>query len=167
MTFSTRDFFCTKSSTKPNFKANFSSHLLQHEWISCIVEIIILIHFPYRSLGLPSFRTWSSTTQLQKPSCSSLTFLTPEQRYYCQSNPRLFSIIGRSLQRAIEECQYQFRNQRWNCSIFDQSNVFGRFVFRSEFFHISVISLSTFIVFLRSTICQSLNIWFYTEEKDN
>jgi len=82
------------------------------------------------SLGLPSFQLWSSTQNDQESFCSSLTFLTTEQRYYCQINPKIFSIISRSLRQAIEECQYQFRNQRWNCSIFNQSDVFGKIVLR-------------------------------------
>ena len=74
----------------------------------------------------------------QEPFCSSLTFLTIEQRYYCQTNPKIFAIINRSLRQAIEECQYQFRNQRWNCSIFNQSDVFGKLVLRSKFHNILI-----------------------------
>jgi hypothetical protein len=86
---------------------------------------------------LPSFQLWSSTQNDQEPFCSSLTFLTVEQRYYCQTNPKIFSIISRSLRQAVEECQYQFRNQRWNCSIFNQSDVFGKLILRSKFHNIS------------------------------
>lgn len=82
------------------------------------------------SLGLPSFQLWSSSQTDQEPFCSSLTFLTIEQRYLCQTNPKIFAIISRSLRQAIEECQYQFRNQRWNCSIFNQSDVFGKLILR-------------------------------------
>lgn len=82
------------------------------------------------SLALPSFQFWSSPQTIQEPFCSSLTFLTAEQRAYCQNNPKIFSIITRSLRLAIEECQYQFRNQRWNCSIFNQSEIFGKLSMR-------------------------------------
>ncbi|CAF1448866.1 unnamed protein product, partial [Adineta ricciae] len=82
------------------------------------------------SLSLPSFQIWSSTSSDQEAFCSSLTFLTVEQRYLCQTNPKIFTIISRSLRQAIDECQYQFRNQRWNCSIFNQSDVFGKLVLR-------------------------------------
>lgn len=81
---------------------------------------------------MPSFQLWSSSQTDQEPFCSSLTFLTIEQRYLCQTNPKIFAIISRSLRQAIEECQYQFRNQRWNCSIFNQSDVFGKLILRSK-----------------------------------
>jgi hypothetical protein len=86
-----------------------------------------------RSLGLPSFQFWSSSQSLeQKQFCSSLTFLTLEQRLYCQTNPKVFTIINRSIRLAIDECQYQFRNQRWNCSLFNQPDLFGKFILRSK-----------------------------------
>ena len=92
-----------------------------------------LIYFvSSRSLALPTFQFWSSPQTIQEPFCSSLSFLTAEQRTYCQNNPKIFSIITRSLRLAIEECQYQFRNQRWNCSIFNQSDIFGKLSLRSK-----------------------------------
>ncbi|CAF4738789.1 unnamed protein product [Rotaria sp. Silwood2] len=109
-------------------------YLLQQQLYFIIFIIIIQItSASWWSLGLPSFQLWSSTQKNQEPFCSSLTFLTAEQRYYCQTNSKIFSIISRSLRQAIEECQYQFRNQRWNCSIFNQSDVFGKLVLRSKF----------------------------------
>ncbi|CAF3648647.1 unnamed protein product [Rotaria socialis] len=87
------------------------------------------------SLGLPSFKLWSSQPAanqlLEKDQfCSSLKFLTPEQRSLCQTNPKIFSIIHRSLRLAIDECQYQFRNQRWNCSLFNQPEILGKLILR-------------------------------------
>ncbi|CAF0850314.1 unnamed protein product [Adineta steineri] len=82
------------------------------------------------SLSLPSFQLWTSTQNDQETFCSSLTFLTLQQRYLCQTSPKIFTIISRSLRQAIEECQYQFRNQRWNCSIFNQSDIFGKLILR-------------------------------------
>lgn len=99
---------------------------------SLILIWILFFIFSSRSLALPSFQFWSSPQTIQEPFCSSLTFLTAEQRAYCQNNPKIFSIITRSLRLAIEECQYQFRNQRWNCSIFNQSEIFGKLSMRSK-----------------------------------
>lgn len=33
----------------------------------------------------------------------------------------------------IKECQYQFRQRRWNCSTVDNSSVFGRVMQIGEF----------------------------------
>ncbi|CAF5200631.1 unnamed protein product [Rotaria magnacalcarata] len=109
-------------------------YLLQHQYLILIILLLIIQTTAafWWSLGLPSFQSWSSTQKNQEPFCSSLTFLTADQRYYCQTNPKIFAIISRSLRQAIEECQYQFRNQRWNCSIFNQSDVFGKLVLRSK-----------------------------------
>lgn len=110
------------------------SRLLENVCLRGVLMSIIRCSSPSsRSLALPSFQLWSSSrTPVQEPFCSSLLFLTAEQRSYCQTNPKIFTIINRSLRLAIEECQYQFRNQRWNCSIFNQSDVFGKLVLRSE-----------------------------------
>ncbi|CAF0873340.1 unnamed protein product [Adineta steineri] len=100
-----------------------------------IFILIIIVQSSYGfwwSLGLPSFQLWSSSHRSleQNQFCSSLTFLTVEQRYYCQTNPKIFTIINRSLRIAIDECQYQFRNQRWNCSLFTQPDLFGKLILR-------------------------------------
>ncbi|CAF0776669.1 unnamed protein product [Didymodactylos carnosus] len=85
-----------------------------------------------KSLGLPAFQLWS----LQQPSfehqqfCYSLTFLSNEQKHYCHTNPKMMRVISRGVAMAIDECQYQFRNQRWNCTIFNSSEVFGKIVLR-------------------------------------
>lgn len=91
----------------------------------------------FSSLGLPSFKLWTPSSPSQSfeqmQFCSSLTFLTIEQRLLCQTNPKIFAIIHRSLRLALDECHYQFRHQRWNCSLFDQSNSLGKFILRSNY----------------------------------
>ncbi|CAF1152507.1 unnamed protein product [Rotaria sp. Silwood1] len=111
-------------------------HILHYQQILFIfITIIKNSHTFWWSLGLPSFQLWTSFSKSnqsleQKQFCSSLTFLTFEQRSYCQINPKIFSIINYSLRIAIDECQYQFRNQRWNCSLFNQPKIFEKLILR-------------------------------------
>jgi hypothetical protein len=39
---------------------------------------------------------------------------------------KLIGLFARAAKLAIDECQYQFRSKRWNCTVFDRPNVFGR-----------------------------------------
>ena len=57
---------------------------------------------------------------------NSRVLLAPAQRLLCQRNLRLVDIFARAAKLAIDECQHQFKNRRWNCSIFNRPNVFGR-----------------------------------------
>lgn len=49
--------------------------------------------------------------------------------------------IGDGAKTGIKECQYQFRNRRWNCSTVDNSSVFGRVMQIGEFYFIFFICL--------------------------
>lgn len=42
--------------------------------------------------------------------------LNVEQRKMCLKFPLQVAAVFRGYQEAVEECQYQFRNERWNCS---------------------------------------------------
>ncbi len=48
--------------------------------------------------------------------CSKIPGLTPRQRAICQSRPDAIIAIGEGAERGIQECRYQFRNGRWNCT---------------------------------------------------
>lgn len=52
--------------------------------------------------------------------------LAPRQRALCQSRPDAIIIIGEGAQLGINECQYQFRYGRWNCSALGERTVFGQ-----------------------------------------
>ncbi|XP_072027500.1 protein Wnt-7b-like isoform X3 [Amphiura filiformis] len=48
--------------------------------------------------------------------CSKIPGLTPRQRAICQSRPDAIIAIGEGAERGIQECRFQFRNGRWNCT---------------------------------------------------
>lgn len=61
--------------------------------------------------------------------------LRRKQRRLVRENPGLLSAIARGANHAIFECQYQFRNQRWNCStrnFIRGKNLFGKIVDRGK-----------------------------------
>lgn len=35
---------------------------------------------------------------------------------FCKSKPELISTVLEGMKGSVEECQWQFRNRRWNCS---------------------------------------------------
>ncbi|ESO85170.1 hypothetical protein LOTGIDRAFT_130786, partial [Lottia gigantea] len=60
-----------------------------------------------------------------QPMCTELQGLSPGQIRFCRVYHDHMPSIGRGAQLGIHECQYQFRNRRWNCSTVDDSSVFG------------------------------------------
>lgn len=55
------------------------------------------------------------------------------QRKLCQLYQDHMMYIGDGAKTGIKECQYQFRQRRWNCSTVDNSSVFGRVMQIGEF----------------------------------
>lgn len=58
--------------------------------------------------------------------CNKIPGLAPRQRAICQSRPDAIIVIGEGAQMGIDECQYQFRFGRWNCSALGEKTVFGQ-----------------------------------------
>lgn len=61
-----------------------------------------------------------------QPLCSQLVGLSQGQKKLCQLYQDHMHDIAEGAKMGIQECQYQFRNRRWNCSTVDNSSVFGR-----------------------------------------
>lgn len=54
--------------------------------------------------------------------------VTPKQQRLCRRYPELVPYIGLGAKFSISQCQYQFKNRRWNCSAQNPENVFGKIV---------------------------------------
>lgn len=79
------------------------------------------------SLCFFSFRALSSVVALgANIICNKIPGLAPRQRAICQSRPDAIIVIGEGAQMGINECQYQFRYGRWNCSALGEKTVFGQ-----------------------------------------
>lgn len=62
--------------------------------------------------------------------CQTLVGLVKRQRRLCRRNVELMDSVKTGALMAIEECQAQFQNRRWNCSTTDSKNLFGRVILK-------------------------------------
>lgn len=68
----------------------------------------------------------------EEETCEKLKGLIQRQVQMCKRNLEVMDSVRRGAQLAIEECQFQFRNRRWNCSTLDALPVFGKVVTQGE-----------------------------------
>ncbi|XP_037948432.1 protein Wnt-2 [Teleopsis dalmanni] len=61
--------------------------------------------------------------------CAHIPGLTQQQAQLCSESPDALIALGEGHHMGAEECQYQFRGHRWNCTKVWQRNVFGHFMF--------------------------------------
>lgn len=62
---------------------------------------------------------------------SVLTNLRKKQKRLVRENPGVLVAVSKGANMAIQECQHQFKNRRWNCStrnFFRGKNLFGKIV---------------------------------------
>jgi hypothetical protein len=57
--------------------------------------------------------------------CDILMGLNKRQKKVCRRNIELMDYVKTGAKMAIGECQQQFENRRWNCSMVDPISVFG------------------------------------------
>lgn len=81
---------------------------------------------PSRSLAMNPVQRPEMFIIGAQPVCSQLPGLSPGQRKLCQLYQEHMAYIGEGAKTGIKECQYQFRQRRWNCSTVDNTSVFGR-----------------------------------------
>ncbi|KAJ4922326.1 hypothetical protein JOQ06_022861 [Pogonophryne albipinna] len=63
--------------------------------------------------------------------CERLRGLIQRQVQICKRSVEVMDAVRRGAQLAIDECQFQFRNRRWNCSTLETMPVFGKIVTQS------------------------------------
>jgi len=79
---------------------------------------------------------WSSLAQLStsnllvgssinRHTCLELTGLSPGQARICELFKDHMPAVGQGAKQAINECEYQFRNHRWNCSTPPDAGIIG------------------------------------------
>ncbi|KAJ8371371.1 hypothetical protein SKAU_G00113990 [Synaphobranchus kaupii] len=62
----------------------------------------------------------------EEETCDKLKGLIQRQVQVCRRSVEVMDSVRRGAQLAIDECQHQFRNRRWNCSTLDTLPVFGQ-----------------------------------------
>jgi len=49
--------------------------------------------------------------------CNNIAGLVEKQRDICNARPDVMVAIGEGAELSLAECQYQFKDHRWNCSL--------------------------------------------------
>lgn len=49
--------------------------------------------------------------------CSLFSDFTPEQTNFCMKYPQETAMISSGIENGLRECEEQFKNQRWNCTL--------------------------------------------------
>ena len=67
--------------------------------------------------------------------CNNIAGLVNYQRQLCRENPDVMVSIGKGAKLGVEECQRQFKDQRWNCSTVPRDvSVFGKVMRKGKIF---------------------------------
>jgi hypothetical protein len=98
----------------------------------------LLFFVVFRSLaktGEPSNDLYSPTAQAHIFSSPTLLPLTKKQRRLVTKNPGTILAIAKGARMAVDECQNQFEDRRWNCSIQENGHggsIFGKIIERGN-----------------------------------
>lgn len=97
----------------------FSVPLLSH----CCTAVLIRVNDDFDCRALAKM---SSVISIQsEENCDQLVGLIKRQKRICKRNVEVMDSVKLGAHMAIEECQHQFRNRRWNCSTVNAISVFG------------------------------------------
>ncbi|CAG9792502.1 unnamed protein product [Diatraea saccharalis] len=79
-------------------------------------------------MGFVDFERWVKPPDLYTDKsrlCAKIRGLTPGQRRVCRRNKDHMPVVSDGVKRSIAECQHQFKDRRWNCSVTEDVTVFG------------------------------------------
>ena len=81
----------------------------------------------YRSMGtMPNRDVFF--TEIKPDQCDQLTSLSTSQRVLCRTYIDHMRFVSSGAVTGINECKWQFKNERWNCTTVDDDSVFGKVV---------------------------------------
>lgn len=80
------------------------------------------LHDPHSNHYTKSLMDQNSNHRL---TCSTSSNLSPGQFKFCRKTEDHMTSVFKGAGMAIMECQSQFRDRRWNCSVVSKENVFG------------------------------------------
>ncbi|XP_074592997.1 protein Wnt-5b-like [Brevipalpus obovatus] len=70
--------------------------------------------------------------KLSDLTCDQLKGLSKGQRQLCNLYRDHIPHIGRGVRLGVNECQWQFQNSRWNCSVVNETEVFQSYIDKGE-----------------------------------
>lgn len=80
--------------------------------------------FGIRWLALSKLSSVATVDQPPSKMCDSMKgSLIKKQITFCKRNPMFMDSVQRGAAQAIDECQFQFRSRRWNCSTLVQDKI--------------------------------------------
>nr|XP_014102858.1 protein Wnt-5 isoform X1 [Bactrocera oleae]XP_036225868.1 protein Wnt-5 isoform X1 [Bactrocera oleae] len=77
------------------------------------------------STPIPTVPAYSEPINLNPDNCYQVDGMTYGQKKQCVLQTSVMPAISRGARAAIQECQFQFKNLRWNCSTTEDNTVFG------------------------------------------
>lgn len=78
----------------------------------------------------------SSVATIQAPEmCESLIGLVKRQKKICKKNTEIMESVKIGAHVSIDECQFQFKHRRWNCSTVDAKKLFGNVLKLGKFYN--------------------------------
>lgn len=70
----------------------------------------------------------SASLSLQDDICKQMPGLERRQKKVCKRHQDMMPGVMKGANMSIIECQHQFMDRRWNCSMVDEKSIFGSVV---------------------------------------